>query len=247
MVPPVIVFVHGVPETAELWDRLRAEIEDDSIAVALPGFGRARPDDFGGTKDDYTDWLVDVLKGIHEPIDLVGHDWGAGLTYRVATAHGDAVRSWAADVANIAHPDYVWHDFAKIWQTPDEGEAFWTQQLALPVEERAGVFEAFGVPHDEAVSMAASGDQVMADSILGLYRSAVPNPYADWGSEFRATKAPGLVLVPTEDPFGDEAMSREVADMLGASVARLEGLSHWWPVQDPKAGAAALKRFWSAL
>jgi len=246
-VAAVIVFVHGVPETAALWDRMRAEIDDESVALSLPGFGCDRPDGFGGTKDDYADWLVGELRRIDGPIDLVGHDWGAGLTYRIATAHGDVVRSWAADVANVAHPDYVWHDFAKIWQTPGEGEAFWTDQLAQPVEARAGVFEAFGVSHDDAVSMAASGDQRMADSILGLYRSAVPNPYSDWGSEFRPTKAPGLVLVPTADPFGDEGMSQEVAGTLGASVARLEGLGHWWPLQDPPAGAAALKRFWSSL
>lgn len=245
--PAVIVFVHGVPETAELWDRLRSEIDADSVALSLPGFGCERPSGFGATKDDYAGWLVAELDKIGEPVDLVGHDWGAGIAYRVATAFGDKLRSWAADVANIAHPDYVWHDFAKIWQTPEEGETFWKEQLALPVEERAQVFEAFGVPHDDAVAMASRGDQTMADCILGLYRSAVPNPHHDWGSAFAPTKAPGLVLIPTEDPFGLDEMASQVAETLGARVERLEGLGHWWPVQDPKAGAAALKRFWSSL
>jgi hypothetical protein len=27
----------------------------------------------------------------------------------------------------------------------------------------------------------------------------------------------------------------------------LEGLGHWWMVQDPKRGAAVLEEFWSSL
>src|SRR5439155_3332039 len=79
----VIVFVHGVPETAEMWDKMRAEIDGDSIAVSLPGFGCERPAGFPATKDAYADWLIGELEKTGEPVDLVGHDWGAGLTYRV--------------------------------------------------------------------------------------------------------------------------------------------------------------------
>jgi pimeloyl-ACP methyl ester carboxylesterase len=120
----MIVFVHGVPETLVIWNKLRANLNAESVALSMPGFGSARPPGFGATKDEYVDWLVGELNQFEEPIDLVGHDWGAGLTYRVATAYGDRLRSWSADIANIMHPDYVWHDFARIWQTPGDGEAF---------------------------------------------------------------------------------------------------------------------------
>jgi len=37
------VFVHGVPETPAVWDRLRVELHrDDVIALQLPGFGCPR-------------------------------------------------------------------------------------------------------------------------------------------------------------------------------------------------------------
>ena len=94
----MIVFVHGVPETAAIWDGVRERIGRDSVALSLPGFGNPRPVGFGATKDDYVNGLLGELDGIDGPIDLVGHDWGAGLTLRVATAHGDRLRSWAADV-----------------------------------------------------------------------------------------------------------------------------------------------------
>ena len=42
----------------------------------------------------------------------------------------DLVRSWVPDAAGLADPGFEWHDFAKIWQTPGDGEAFWEQQLA---------------------------------------------------------------------------------------------------------------------
>jgi pimeloyl-ACP methyl ester carboxylesterase len=243
----VIVFVHGVPETAELWDTLRIEIDEESVALSLPGFGKPRPDGFGASKDDYAEWLTGELDRIGSPVHLVGHDWGAGLTYRVATAYGDLVTSWAADVANILHPDYVWHQFAQIWQAPGEGEAAFEGQLAMPVEARGAGIEALGVSHQDAVAMMSRLDETMAACILSLYRSATPNPYGDWGNRFARTQAPGLVLVPTEDPFGDEKMSRDVAGMLGARVDVLKGLGHWWMLQDPSSAAAVLQRFWSSL
>src|SRR5690606_31126479 len=109
-----------------LWDRLRERIDRPSRAVSLPGFGCRRPAGFAAGEDDYTGWLAAELAAIGEPIDLVGHDWGALLTYRLAAdpAMSPWLRSWVGDVANGVHPDYVWHDLARIWQTPGDGEAF---------------------------------------------------------------------------------------------------------------------------
>jgi pimeloyl-ACP methyl ester carboxylesterase len=243
----VIVFVHGVPETASLWDKVRSHIDAESMALVLPGFGCPRPDGFGATKDDYVKWLIAELDKFDEPVDLVGHDWGAGFTYRVATAHGDNLRSWVVDSLNGMMPNYEWHDFAKIWQTPGEGEAFWTDQFATSVDERAAIFETFGVPHDDAIAMTLAGDETMAACILDLYRSAVPNAYADWNDSMHPTSAPGLVLLAAEDPFGDEAASRLGAETLGAQVQVLEGVGHWWALQKPAEAASILTGFISSV
>lgn len=242
----MIVFVHGVPETAAIWAKVRRAISGESMALSLPGFGCKRPEGFPGTMDAYAGWLLGELEQIEGPIDLVGHDWGAALTYRVASAHGDRVRSWAADVANIAHPDYEWHAFAQLWQTPGEGEAFVESQNALSVEDRAAGLETMGVPHDDALEMATGSDATMGACILDLYRSALPNPHARWGP-WSPTPAPGLVLHPTEDPFGDEAQAVQVADALGARFERIQGVGHFWPYQAPEPAAAVLEAFWSSL
>jgi hypothetical protein len=87
----------------------------------------------------------------------------------------------------------------------------------------------------------------MSQCILDLYRSARPNVSADWGAAAsRPTRAPGLVLL-LPDPPDDEAMSLDVARLLGAQTARLDGLEHCWMAQDPLAVAAVLEQFWSDL
>jgi pimeloyl-ACP methyl ester carboxylesterase len=239
----MIVFVHGVPETSAIWSKLRSHLNGESVALSMPGFGCPRPAGFGATKDEYVTWLVDALTAISEPVDLVGHDWGAGLTYRVATAHGELLHSWCADVAGIMHPTYAWHDFARIWQTPGEGETFFSDLQTSPLADRGAVYEMFGVQHDDALEMAAAVDETMAACILDLYRSATPNPFAHWGGGFKPTSAPGMVLHPSEDPFDDEATSLEVASILGAGHERLEGLGHFWPLQGPQESATVINRF----
>lgn len=242
----MIVLLHGVPETTAIWRKVREQLDEPSVALALPGFGTPRPEGFPATKEAYLAWLVDELEAIDEPIDLVGHDWGAGITYGLVTRHPGLVRTWAADVANIAHPDYVWHEFARTWQTPGDGEAFVAAQEAQPVAERAEGFALlFGLDPDDALELAAGIDATMGTCILDLYRSAVPNLHATWGP-WAPTDAPGLVLHATAGPFGDEATAAEVAASLGAQVAPIDGAGHFWPASAPAAAAAALRSFWSA-
>jgi pimeloyl-ACP methyl ester carboxylesterase len=241
-----VVLVHGVPETPALWEGLRRELGRlDVVAVQLPGFGSPRPAGFGSTKEEYVDFLVDELERVaDEPVDLVGHDWGGGLVVRLVSIRPDLVRSWVTDAAGIGSSKFTWHDFAKIWQTPGEGEQFFDQQLEATPAERASVFEMFGVPSEEAVMMAGWIDRTMADSILALYRSAV-DVGQEWAPEFRNIPAPGLVLVPSEDPFLSDEVARDGAERSGAQVAPLPGLGHWWMLQDPKVGARLLEEFWA--
>jgi len=156
------------------------------------------------------------------------------------------VRSWVTDAAGIGDIDFEWHEFAKIWQTPGEGEKFFEDQNAASAEERGTVLEMFGIPHDRAVELASHGDDVMAQSILALYRSAV-DVGKEWAPDFRDIPKPGLVLIPPDDPFLKGAGARASAVRSGAQVAELQGVGHWWMLQDPAQGARVLEEFWSSL
>ncbi|MEU6904256.1 alpha/beta hydrolase [Streptomyces coeruleorubidus] len=242
-----VVSVHGVPETGAIWQGVRDHLDRDSIALDLPGFGAPVPAGLGSGKEAYAAWLADTLRQLPGPIDLVGHDWGALLTYRVATAYDVPLRSWAADVASVVHPSYVWHDLARIWQTPGEGEAFNAAALSTPVDEStsmAGRLRDQGVPPAHARAVQEKLDETMAQSILALYRSALPNPYADWGADFARTDAPGLVLKAADDAADDGEAARHMARVLGAQVRVLDGVGHFWMLQDPQQAAQTLREFW---
>src|SRR5437762_1617540 len=90
-----LALVHGFPETAAVWRPLQATLERDAVAVALPGLGTARPTGFSATKDAYAAALAATLAELDRPLDVVGHDIGALLTLRIATAFDLPLRSWA--------------------------------------------------------------------------------------------------------------------------------------------------------
>lgn len=245
-----IALVHGNPETADIWGPLRAVLgRDNVVALSPPGFGAPAPAGFGATSDDYVAWLIGELESMGEPVDLVGHDWGGGHVARVACARPDLLHSWVTDVAGLFDPAYVWHDFAQIWQTPGAGEENIEATLALPIADRAALYESLGMTPEVAAAIAAGFNADMGRCILALYRSAMPPALVEWGKEFgNAAARPGLVITAADDPFtGGPEMSRRSADRAGAQFVVLEGVGHWWMVQDPKSGATALNQFWDGI
>ncbi len=105
------------------------------------------------------------------------------------------------------------------------------------------------MPADIAASVAAAQGPEMGRAILRLYRSARQPGMTEAGRKLgRAAARPGLSILATEDGFvGSEAMRRGAAQRAGAHTEVLEGLGHWWMLQDPARGAAALTRFWAGL
>jgi pimeloyl-ACP methyl ester carboxylesterase len=246
-----VVLLHGNPETPVIWEPLVAELgRADVVTPQLPGFGCPVPEGFGASKEDYVDWFVGVLEGLvaeHGPVDLVGHDWGGGIGMRTVALRPDLVRTWACDVLGLFHPDYVWHDFAQIWQTPGAGEEYFAQSLATPVEERIALYEAIGIPRATGERLVPAGDELMGTCVLALYRSAAQPAMKEWGEHLgpAATK-PGLAIIAPDDPFVRGLdLGGEVADRMGASKHVLDGQGHWWMLGDPVAGAAMLQRFWA--
>ena len=245
-----VVLVHGNPETEALWGPLVDALgRDDVVRLSPPGFGAPLPDDFPATYLAYRDWLEGELAGIDGPIDLVGHDWGGGHVVNVVMHRPELVRSWASDAVGLFDPDYVWHDMAQVWQTPGEGEQLVETLLSGTVAERAERMATFGIPLDIATSMAPSQNADMARAILLLYRSARQPAMAEAGRALEVASArPGLSLLATDDPFiGSNDRRSRAADRAGARTEVLDGLGHWWMVQDPARGAAALTNFWATL
>ncbi len=243
-------FVHGNPETAAIWAPLVARLgRTDVVCLSPPGFGAPTPEGFGATRAEYVAWLASQLEAIGQPVDLVGHDWGGGHVVGLALARPDLIRSWCTDIAGVFHPDYVWHDMAQLWQTPGVGEETVAAMVDGPLADRIALYEGLGLPPAMAAEVAPWLNDTMGRCILALYRDAAQPGLAEAAPLLPGLRArPGLVVVAAEDTYvGTEAMARWTAEQAGAAVTVLGGVGHWWMVQDPARGAAALEAFWSDL
>lgn len=246
-----IVLVHGNPDIDIIWDPLARELtkagRGDQLRLSPPGFGAPAPDGFEATPLGYRGWLVAELEALAAPVHLVGHDWGGGHVVNVAMARPDLLRSWTSATIGLFHPDYVWHDFARIWQTAPDGEQWVEEQLADP-SKLAGLLVDHGMEPFVADRVASSFDAQMGACILELYRASQQPVLAELGTRLHAAAArPGLVVLPTLDQaVGSDEQRQEAAATAGARVAVLEGANHWWmTVPDQSAVVEALTTFWS--
>lgn len=246
------VFVHGNPESDAIWgplvDSLAGLGVSDVVRLSPPGFGAPTPAGWDATPVSYVTWLADELGKIDGPIDLVGHDWGAGHVFGLLAAETGLLRSWAADCAGLLHPDYVWHDMAQVWQTPEAGEEAIAAMVGLSVEERAGMFTGLGMSSDIATSLAEASNEEMGRCVLALYRAAAQPALVELGERVVAAERPaGLVIDATDDAYVSSAMGVEMAGRLHAKHLKLDGNGHWWMIEDPGAAAAGLAQFWASL
>lgn len=246
------VFVHGNPETTAIWQPLLVELKhlgnDDVVCLSPPGFGAPLPNGFGATLPEYRDWLINELSVFDAPVDLVGHDLGGVHVLNVVLSRPDLVRSWVSDVLGIYDADYVWHELARRWQTPGVGEADIAHRFGGTVEERAAALAERGMGAAIASRVAEGQNEAMGRAVIAVYRSAAGPGRASIGSDIaRAALRPGLAILATADTMvGTDEQRHQSAARAGAQVEVLQELGHWWMVEDPLRGAAALSTFWKS-
>jgi pimeloyl-ACP methyl ester carboxylesterase len=234
------ILVHGVPDTDRVWHAVLPRLGRlAAVTLRLPGFGCATPAGFEPTKDGYAAWLVEQIAARGEPVDLVGHDWGALLVIRAACLRPDLVRSWTAGGAPL-DTTYVWHKAAQIWQTPAVGEQAMERTTRAALENALATA---GVPAADAHEASQRMDDTMKRCILRLYRSAI-DVGKEWGPDLDRLPAPGLLLWGEQDPYAGPEWGERLARRTGARLVVFPGCSHWGPLQRPAEVAAELDRHW---
>ncbi|WP_346014504.1 alpha/beta fold hydrolase [Rubrivivax gelatinosus] len=94
-----LVFVHGWPDSHQVWDSQVAALSASwrCLRFTLPGFA---PGDDGRARslDEIVATLLAVVDAASpgQPVVLVLHDWGCFFGYRFAERHGDRVRAIVA-------------------------------------------------------------------------------------------------------------------------------------------------------
>ncbi len=261
------MFVHGVPETDVVWDRLIAELEErfiDDLLLRLspPGFGAPVPEGWEATPAAYVDWLearlVEIIdaeaaaEGFPE-VDLIGHDWGAGHVMGLVAKRPDLVRTWTVDCSGLLNPQYIWHDTAQQWQTPEVGEMVIEAMTAMPTTDRAAAYQGFGLPEQAATEMAEAATAEMGACILKLYRAAAQPAMAEMAERLYAVldalgdDAPAACVInPVLDAYVPTELVPSVVARLGAEHIELPDDGHWWMATDTGAPAVAdaLLMFW---
>lgn len=104
---PVVLFVHGVPNWWYDWRHQMAALKDSYKVVAMDTRGYNDSDKPRG-KENYEFPLL--LNDVHAVIDdlgvetvsMVGHDWGAGISWRFAAFNADRVKNLI--ILNLTHP-----------------------------------------------------------------------------------------------------------------------------------------------
>jgi pimeloyl-ACP methyl ester carboxylesterase len=240
-----VVLVHGFPMTHHLWDPVvdaLGDIDQEIVALDLPGFAEPALPGWPGTKEAYVAWLMGEVAKIAEdtgPVHLVGHDWGCLLALRVASLRPDLLRTITAGSAPIDEHYPIhngWREFAQ----PGLGERKMERHTDEVLREETA--PALGIPADridQTVSLLTPGNREIG---LQLYRSAI-NLGREWAPELPRIVAPSLILWGEQDMIVPVLFGRRMAARIGADLVTLPA-GHFWQFKCPELGAAALRRHW---
>ncbi|MEH6694225.1 MAG: alpha/beta hydrolase [Hyphomonas sp.] len=242
----MILFVHGVPDTPFLWQPLIKALglkPDQWIAPALPGFGCPVPDGFSCTKEAYADWLIAQMEAAGEPVNIVGHDWGALLTLRACSMRPDLVESWCVTNA-VIDSQYSGHRMARMWATPLLGELV-MRGMRDSARLSAALIEG-GLPAAIAAHEAPLVDKTMRQSILKLYRSARGLRFSgDWEDDLANLPSKGQLYWGENDPFVNLSVAQRFAKNWKVPLHVEPDAGHWACAEHPGSFALVLKEFWA--
>ena len=245
------LFLHGSPDTGEMWLPLIARLGDRvrAIAIDLPGFGGSTlPDDFALTLDNSADFIRDLLAalGIDQPVVVVGTDFGAQYGLAFAVKYPKLVRGIAISNTNFFR-DYQWHFFARLYRTPLLGELLVNGTSKSTMVKTLKSY-APALPDDYAEQSYAIGigSPSVRKTILKMYRARDSRDFVGWDDRMTALLAekPSIVLWGDTDPF----IAPSFADRFGAAqVYHFADYSHWLPLEAPDEVAEKLVEWLDTL
>ncbi|WP_425568162.1 alpha/beta fold hydrolase [Nonomuraea rubra] len=238
-----VVFVHGVPVTSAVWTPLLKELSafqhDEVVRLSPPGFGAPLPADFGATIEGLPELArcrAFAIRRTRAPrrsrLGRRGTSPRSRWPVPTCCAAGSATPSAGTSRTSSGTR---WHSSGR--RPARESGASERSSPGTPASGAARMVE-WGIPEPAAGEVALAQGADMGRAILALYRSAVPPVLVERGRDLPAAAArPGLVLVPTEDvTVGSVAARHRAAGRAGARAVELDGLGHWWMLQDPARG-----------
>jgi pimeloyl-ACP methyl ester carboxylesterase len=231
------VFMHGNPGSGADWAELLPRVAGErgrAVAIDMPGFGHAEDVwDLPATLGAAERWFAAALRklGIRQ-VHLVAHDLGGPVGLEWGSNRPRRLRSVTLIDTGLL-PEYRHHDLARIWRTPEEGEAF---MLAMNRSLwHAGIQngQTKPLPEEFVDRMYDDFDRETRCAILKIYRSTdEPEIHAFSRRQARVLSRwrsrPALVIWGADDPYIPAATAyQQRSGFPKARIEIFEDSGHW--------------------
>ncbi|MCB9595553.1 MAG: alpha/beta hydrolase [Sandaracinaceae bacterium] len=115
---PLVLLVHGFPDTAHTWDHVMPRIAEKGYRAVAPFLRGYHPTEVPAADADGLTigrdvlGLIDAL-GDGEPAIVIAHDWGASAAYAAASLEPEKVARLF--IVAIPHPSTIKPSLGKLW------------------------------------------------------------------------------------------------------------------------------------
>jgi haloalkane dehalogenase len=227
---PVVLLVHGYPESSFMWRHALAALASAGwrgIAPDLAGYGDSgldRP----GTWERHIESLERFKTALNlPPLALVTHDWGVMIGLRWACDHPGATRALVISDGGF-FADRRWHDMANVMRTPGEGEQLVRAYAREPFGQ---ALRSLSSRMDDAALeeyWKAFADDERRLAHLDLYRSGDFDKLVSYRGALAGLGLPALILWGAQDQFASPSMAERFHQELpGSELAVLDQAGHF--------------------
>lgn len=246
-----LLCLHGNPTSSYLWRHLGEGLGDSLHVLApdLPGQGDSEIGGRAGTWEELEQFVEDFAGAVGlKEFDLVLHDWGGLIGFRWLFDHSHRLenlqRLVISDTGFFVLDNSAWHSLAKIWRTPDEGEA-WMDALTFE-QFRGGMLASAPALTEEAVAeywkSFATPERRAAK--LVLYRSGDFEKIKPYDGKLRTLICPTLILWGENDPYIPPAAAHQFHDQIpNAHLHILPGTGHFLWEEAPDKTVQLVREF----
>ena len=218
---PLVLMLHGFPDTAHTWDDLRPRIAAKGYRVVTPFMRGYHPTAIPDRDADQETLARDPL-GLIEALGardaiVIGHDWGASAAYGAAALGPDRVTKLF--VIGIPHPAALKPMMKKLWgvrhfavyKLPGAPDRFARNDFAaLPAICRRWSPAWDPDPEEFDAVRACFSNRASLNAAFGYYRKLSPRPSASLKARITV---PTVVFAGLDDPVAEPADYRGAARM----------------------------------
>ncbi|HEY2199113.1 MAG TPA: alpha/beta hydrolase [Mycobacterium sp.] len=246
---PLVLMLHGFPDTAHTWDDLRSRIAAKGYRAVSPFMRGYQPTAIPDRDADQETLARDVLAlvdalGASEAV-VIGHDWGASAAYGAAALGPEWVKKLF--VLAIPHPATLKPTLKKLWavrhfavyKLPRAPERFARNDFAaLPEICRRWSPSWQPDPSEFGPVRASFSNRASLNAAFGYYRKLSPIPSASLKARITV---PTVVFAGLDDPVAEPADYRGAARMFAGDylVEEVDG-GHFMHREHPDAFAERL-------